>query len=98
MLSTTDRTERSDPAIRRMLEGYSLATAHILYRMPDRLSLLQSFTWQDFDEAPDFPVLNRFLDFWARSLDGPIHSVEVAHARLLRPAELKPVGGIWTLN
>lgn len=98
MLSTTDRIARSDPAFLRMLEGCCLVTAHILYRMPDRLSLLQSFVWQDYDEAPDFPVLNRFLDFWTRSLDGPIHSVEVAHARLIRPAELKAVGGIWALN
>ena len=81
-----------DPAFRRQLEGYSLATAEILYRMPDAQDLLQTYIWQDYDMAPRFPVLRRFLDFWTRELDGPIHSVRLAHAQLIRPAELRYVG------
>ena len=38
---------RIDDAFRRQLEGYSLTTAHILYRMPDCRALLQSYVWQD---------------------------------------------------
>ncbi len=52
----------------RMLKDYRLATAEILYHMPDHPHLLQSFVWQDYDIAPVFPVLNRFLDFWAYNL------------------------------
>ncbi len=37
------------------LKGYGLTTAQILYRMPDHPSLLQSYVWQHYDIAPDFP-------------------------------------------
>jgi uncharacterized protein Usg len=76
----------------RQLEGWSLATAEIYYRMPDAQSVLQTFVWQDYDLAPKFPQLRKFLDFWGQELDGPIHSVRVCHAQLLRPAEVRLVG------
>ena len=62
------------------LEGYRLTTAEILYHMPDFPKLLQSYIWQDFDMAPRFPVLTRFLDFWER--DGRLHAVKVANLDL----------------
>ena len=49
--------------IQRMLTGYSLTTAEILYRMPDYPALLQSYVWQDYDLHPRFPRLKSFLDF-----------------------------------
>lgn len=82
----------TDPDFRRQLDGYSLATAQIFYRMPDARNLLQSYLWQDYDMAPRFPNLLKFLRFWTRELDGPIHSVRLAHARLIRPAEVRYVG------
>jgi uncharacterized protein Usg len=60
--------------------GYRLTTAEILYHLPDHPHLLQTFIWQQMDLAPDFPVLRKFLDFWAHNLDGTLHSVKVAHA------------------
>ncbi|HKG73612.1 MAG TPA: hypothetical protein VKA79_05190, partial [Aestuariivirgaceae bacterium] len=54
------------------LRGYSLTTAEILYYLPDHRELLQTFLWQDYDMAPRFPRLIRFLDFWTRNLDGPL--------------------------
>lgn len=71
------------------LLGYSLTTAEILYRMPDAQSLLQTFIWQDYDLAPRFPKLHKFLHFWERELDGPLHSVRVTHERLIKPAEIR---------
>ena len=68
------------------LKDYRLTTAEILYRLPDHPEILQSFVWQDMDLAPDFPVLRKFIDFWNRELDGPVHSVRVASARLIKPA------------
>ena len=68
--------------------GYGLTTAHIIYRMPDHLELLQDYIWQRYDTFPNFPVLGRFLEFWEKKLDGPIHSVTVAHARLIKPEEI----------
>lgn len=82
----------------RQLEGYGLTTATILYRMPDHLSVLQSFIWQHYDVAPRFPVLHEFLDFWRRELEGPVHSVTIAHSHLIRPAEIRSVNGVLTLH
>lgn len=73
----------------RMLEGYSLTTAEILYRMPDHPALLQSYIWQDYDLHPRFPKLKQFLDFWTRNLEGRLHKVLVAHTGLIKPAELR---------
>ena len=30
---------------------------------------------------PDFPELRRFLAFWQEKLEGPLHSVQVAHQK-----------------
>ena len=89
---------RIDPDFHHRLDGYSLATAEIFYRLPDARGLLQSYVWQDYDMAPRFPKLRKFLDFWTRELDGPIHSVRLAHVRLLRPAELRHVGRELTIH
>ncbi|MBL6946203.1 MAG: hypothetical protein ISR47_06175 [Rhodospirillales bacterium] len=63
-----------------------LTTAEILYHMPDHPDLLQTFIWQHFDILPDFPALRRFLVYWEKNLDGPIHSYGSAGRRSRRPA------------
>ena len=83
---------------RRQLEGYGLTTAHILYRLPDHPSLLQTYVWQDYDLHPKFPPLRRFLNFWLETLEGPLHSVTVAHARLIKPTEIRAVNGEFRLH
>lgn len=83
---------------RRQLEGYGLTTAKILYRRPDHPWLLQTYIWQDYDLCPNFPELQGFLKFWKRSLDGALHSVTVAHSRLIKPAELKTIDGEFRLH
>ncbi|KMO22457.1 usg protein [Methylobacterium indicum] len=83
---------------RQQIEGYGLTTAHILYRIPDHPGVLQTFVWQEYDVAPRFPVLTGFLEFWKRELDGPLHSVRVAHSRLIKPAEFRAVNGVLTLH
>jgi uncharacterized protein Usg len=83
---------------RRQLEGYGLTTAEILYRLPDHRSILQTYVWQDYDVWPDFPELQGFLGFWVKRLEGPLHSITVAHARLIKPAELRMVGNDFKLN
>ena len=75
------------------LQGYSLTTAEILYHMPDHPAVLQSFIWQEFDMAPRFPALNKFLRFWSGNLDGQLHSVRVAARGLIAPSELKVADG-----
>jgi uncharacterized protein Usg len=83
---------------RRQLEGYGLTTAEIVYRRPDHPWLLQTYLWQDYDVFPSFPTLERFLAFWKKNLDGALHSVRVAHSRLIRPAELRSVDGVFRLH
>ena len=66
--------------------------------MPDHHSLLQEYIWQDYDLWPEFPVLKKFLSFWEEKIEGPLHSVTVAHARLIRPAEVRAVGEEFRLH
>ncbi|MBL8792076.1 MAG: usg protein [Rhizobiales bacterium] len=82
----------------KQMKGWSLTTAEILYRMPDHRSILQSYVWQDYDLAPRFPRLKEFLDFWERNLDGPLHSVRVAHASIIKPSEFRNVDAEWRLH
>jgi uncharacterized protein Usg len=89
---------KASPEFRKQLAGYSLTTAEILYRMPDHPALLQSYIWQEYDLFPEFPVLKRFLDFWTRTLDGPLFKVTVGHCKLIKPAELKTLGGEFYLH
>jgi uncharacterized protein Usg len=83
---------------KRQLEGYGLTTAEIMYWRPDRRWLLQTYVWQDYDLCPHFPGLCRFLGFWQKQLDGPLHSIRVAHADLVKPAEITAVDGVFRLN
>jgi uncharacterized protein Usg len=83
---------------RKQLEGYGLTTAKILYRLPDHPTLLQTFVWQEYDLWPEFPTLSGFLAFWRRELEGPLHSVTVAHARLIKPSEFRAVGDMFQLH
>ena len=83
---------------KKQLRGYGLTTAEILYRMPDHPAVLQTYVWQDYDLCPNFPVLNKFLAFWLEKLAGPLHSVTVAHARLIKPAEIRALNGEFRLH
>lgn len=83
---------------RLQLEGYGLTTANILYRLPDYPKIIQSYVWQEYDLHPDFPELRKFLNFWMRSLDGPLHSVIVAHSNLIKPAEMKLLHGEFKVH
>ena len=80
------------------VRGYSLTTAEILYHMPDHPAVLQSFIWQEFDMAPKFPALHRFLRFWEGNIEGRLHSVRVAARGLIAPSDLKLAGGEFTLH
>ncbi len=82
----------------KQLKGYGLTTAEILYRRPDHRWLLQSYVWQNYDLFPNFPALKDFLAFWQEKLEGPVFSVTVAHSRLIKPAELKAVDGVFRLH
>lgn len=90
--------KRISEDFKRQLDGYGLTTAEILYRLPDHPRFLQTFVWQEYDLFPNFPTLSKFLNFWTRELTGPLHSVTVAHARLIKPSEFRAVNGEYLLN
>jgi uncharacterized protein Usg len=94
----TSRAAMTDTAFLRQLQGFSLTTAEILYRLPDHPRLLQSYIWQDYDVAPRFPKLTDFLDFWDSNLDGRLFRVRIAHRKLIAPTEFFFVEGELRLH
>ena len=80
------------------LRDYRLTTAEILYHFPDYPRLLQSFIWQEYDLAPGYPVLRKFLDFWESHIEGRLHSVMVASVPLLKPAGIRLVDACFELH
>ena len=88
----------ADRAFECQLKGWSLTTAEIMYYMPDFHDILQTFIWQEYDLAPKFPRLIKFLNFWTHNLDGPLASVRVAHCSLLGATEMRYVGQEWRLH
>jgi uncharacterized protein Usg len=76
------------------LRGWRLATAEVLYYIPDHPSLLQSFIWQTLDLAPQYPRIHRFLDFWRREIDAVIHSVHLASGEHLAPARVQSIDAL----
>lgn len=82
----------------RQLAGYRLATAEIIYRMPDHLDLLQSYIWQEYDLVPEYPELQRFLQFWTKNLDGPLYSVTVGSRELFKRGEWRHTEALLTLH
>ncbi len=75
--------------LQKQLADYRLITANIVYHMPDHANLLQEFIWQDYDIAPRFPMLKKFLNFWTREIDGKLHSVYVAKKEIITPGDYR---------
>ena len=91
-------TRRRRGHIERPPTGYLLALAEITYRLPDYPSLLQTFIWQHYDLAPEFPMLRRFLNFWEENLDGELHSVRVDRCSLAGGADFRVAAGEFRLH
>jgi len=80
------------------LEGYGLSTVEVHYYLPDHPKLIQLFAFQQYDLAPRFPTLTTFLDYWSREIEGPLHSVRVAHQHLIGPSEWRAVDGVIAIH
>ena len=87
-----------DRDFQQRLAGSGLLTAEIIYRMPDHPSILQTFAFQTLDVGPQFPRLHEFLDHWRREIEAIIHTIRVAHADWVGPAEVAFRDGEFTLN
>ena len=74
-------------AMQRQARDWRMTTAEIRYHLPDNPEMLQTFIWQQLDQAPLFPALRKFLDFWNREIEGRLHSVRVGACTLVSPGE-----------
>lgn len=81
-----------------MLNGHGLTTAEIFYRLPDFKSVLQTFIWQEYDLAPDFPKLFNFIEFWQEKIEGQLHSIRFSHQKLIKPGEWRNVTGEFPVH
>lgn len=88
----------ADSDFKARIQGGGLLTAEILYWRPDYPSLLQTFAFQSIDRAPEFPRLHAFLDHWRREIHAMIHSIRIAHADWVGPAEVRIHDGEFRLN
>ena len=43
-------------------------------------------------------ALQDFLAFWETKPEGPLFAVTVAHSKLIKPAELRAVDGVFRLH
>ncbi len=84
--------------LEKQLNNYRLTTAEILYYMPDHPHLIQAYIWQEFDLAPRFPILKKFLDFWSREIDARLHSVQFTHADLIKPVTWDPISAEYQIH
>ncbi len=89
-------SDKSD--FERQLDGAGLLTTEILYYMPDYPKLLQSFTWQTMDKAPEFARLAAFLNHWRREIEAVIHSIRIAHADYIGPSGWRHADEFFQLN
>jgi uncharacterized protein Usg len=80
------------------VRGYRLTTAEIIYRLPDHPALLQTFIWQKFDLAPDFPELHKFLEFWRQNIEGKLHSVSVKQSSRTAGNRIRHIKHTLTLH
>jgi uncharacterized protein Usg len=80
------------------LMDYRLTTAKIYYHLPDHPALLQTYVWQEYDMAPEFPQLRKFLDFWREKIEGRLHSVQVTSAKLVQPPRYRHSGAYLRLH
>ncbi|WP_204114301.1 usg protein [Shimia biformata] len=88
--------ERSETEL--LLKGWGVTTAEFFYHMPDHIHVLNSYVWQEYDLAPDYPKMFEFIEFWQRELDGPLHSVRFAHRKLVSAGEWRNVVGEFKIH
>jgi len=49
----------------------------IYYYLPDHSSLVQEFMWGTMDIIPEYPRINRFLNYWHDNMDAVIASIDI---------------------
>ena len=65
--------------------AYRVATAEIIYYIPDQPDQLQTFIWQTLDIGPDFPRVTEFVSAWREETKARLHSVRVSNGDTVTP-------------
>ena len=60
-----------------IIEKWTVASVQVIYYIPDFPHIVNEFMWQTDDQRPDFPRIDRFLNYWDRYIDGPIKEVYI---------------------
>ena len=60
-----------------IIEQWTLASVQVVYYIPNFPHIVNEFMWQTDDQRPDFPRIERFLNYWDRYIDGPIKEVYI---------------------
>tara|TARA_Y100000748_G_scaffold281727_1_gene261557 strand:- start:370 stop:618 length:249 start_codon:yes stop_codon:yes gene_type:complete len=60
-----------------IIKKWTTASVQVVYYIPDYLNLVNEFIWQTRDQLPDYPRIERFLDYWDKHIDGPIKEVYI---------------------
>lgn len=82
----------------KQLGDYRLTTAQIFYHLPDYEQILQEFIWQEYDLAPVFPELKKFLNFWEKKIEGRLHSVYVAKREIITTSDYRNADWMSTVQ
>ena len=80
----------------KMVRGFGLTTMDVTYDRLDFPSMVQTFTYQQYDLWPKFPYMRRVIE--CISSKTRVRRVIIAHARLIKPAELRMVGAEFRLH
>ena len=59
---------------------YTMVTVQVVYFLPDHSHLLNLFVWQTLDLRPQYPRVQRFLDYWRREIDAVIKEIVICDA------------------
>ena len=49
----------------------------IYYYLPDHSSLVQEFIWGTMEIIPEYPRINKFLNYWHENIDAVIASIDI---------------------
>ena len=60
-----------------IIKKWTVASVQVVYYMPDYLNLVNEFIWQTRDTKPNYPRIEKFLDYWDKNIDGPIKEVYI---------------------
>lgn len=55
-----------------------LVSVSVIYFMPDHRSILNEFHWQTMDIRPEYPRVQKFIDYWKREIEAVIHEVRIS--------------------